>query len=161
MAHANPIGRPPPGTRWYATSTPQPSQVINDLDVQDQKQEEKYTQYTSISTNMTTGSPMRYNSYVDLLDDRLDEITKRTDEAQLKKLQDNFNEMLGEMYEDTIKQLQSINDLDAQYQKQDENDIQCKLDTTSISTTTGTSPTRYDLQGIHKTVIDHFMFFDL
>eukprot|EP00978_Attheya_sp_CCMP212_P030268 scaffold110648_cov62-Attheya_sp.AAC.3 len=113
-----------------------------------QKQEEKYTQYTSISTTMTTGSPTRYKSYDDLLD-RLDEITKRT-EAQRKKLQDNFNETLREMYEDNIKQLQSINDPDAQYQKQDENDIQCKLDTTIISTTTGTSPTRYDLQGIYN-----------
>eukprot|EP00978_Attheya_sp_CCMP212_P030067 scaffold109336_cov36-Attheya_sp.AAC.1 len=124
MAHANPTGRPPPGgTRWYGTSTPQPSQVINDLDIQYQKQEEKYTQYTSISTTMTTGSPTRYKSYDDLLD-RLDEITKRT-EAQRKKLQDNFNETtLREIYEDNIKQLQSINNPDAQYQKQDENDIQ-------------------------------------
>eukprot|EP00978_Attheya_sp_CCMP212_P045783 scaffold360225_cov38-Attheya_sp.AAC.2 len=80
MAYGNPTGWPPPastGTRWYATSTPQPSQVINDLDVQYQKQEEKFTQYTSISTTMTTGSPTRYNSHDDLLD-RLDKITKRT-----------------------------------------------------------------------------------
>ena len=76
---------------------------------------------------MTTASPTRYNSYDDLILDRLDEITKRT-EAQLKKLQDNFNETLREMYQ-AIKQLQSINDPDAQYQKQNENDIHCKLDT--------------------------------
>eukprot|EP00978_Attheya_sp_CCMP212_P002276 scaffold4673_cov61-Attheya_sp.AAC.3 len=97
---------------------------------------------------MTTGSPTRYKSYDDLLD-RLDEITKRT-EAQSKKLQDNFNQTLREIYEDNIKQLQSINDPYAQYQKQDENDIQCKLNTTIISTTMGTSPTRYDLQGIYN-----------
>eukprot|EP00978_Attheya_sp_CCMP212_P020898 scaffold60451_cov32-Attheya_sp.AAC.1 len=54
------------------------------------------------------------------------------------------------MYQDNIKQLQSINDPDTQYQKQDENDIQCKLDTTNISTTTGTSPMHYDLQGIYN-----------
>jgi hypothetical protein len=120
MAHVTPTGRPPPGPQWYAPSTTQPNQLIKDPAIQYQKQEEEYTQYTSISTTMTTASPTRYNSYDDLiLDRRLDEITKRT-EAQLKKLQDNFNETLREMYQ-AIKQLQSINDPDAQYQKQNEN----------------------------------------
>eukprot|EP00978_Attheya_sp_CCMP212_P014131 scaffold35917_cov45-Attheya_sp.AAC.1 len=44
---------------------------------------------------------------------------------------------------------QIINDPDNQYQKEDENDIQCTLDTTIISTTsTSTSPTRYHVQEI-------------
>eukprot|EP00978_Attheya_sp_CCMP212_P000114 scaffold208_cov63-Attheya_sp.AAC.5 len=44
---------------------------------------------------------------------------------------------------------QFINAPDDQYQKEDENDIQCTFfDTTIICTTTSTSPTRYDVQDI-------------
>eukprot|EP00978_Attheya_sp_CCMP212_P043079 scaffold274769_cov94-Attheya_sp.AAC.1 len=71
MAQVNPTGRPPLGPRWSATNTTQPSQLINDLDVQYQKQEEKYTQYTlnatTISTTTSTARPTHYN-----FEDKLD-----------------------------------------------------------------------------------------
>eukprot|EP00978_Attheya_sp_CCMP212_P026397 scaffold86750_cov60-Attheya_sp.AAC.2 len=77
------------------------------------------------------------------MEDRLDTLMKQS--------QDNFNRtyvMLQEIT--TFTRLQSINDLDDQYQKQDENGIQCTLDNTRISTTMSASPMRYDLQGIYN-----------
>eukprot|EP00978_Attheya_sp_CCMP212_P027267 scaffold91270_cov43-Attheya_sp.AAC.2 len=69
-------------------------------------------------------------------------------EARLAKSDDNNKTYDVTLQESTITMPQFINDLDDQYQKEDENDIQCTLDTTSISTTMSTSPTRYDVQGI-------------
>eukprot|EP00978_Attheya_sp_CCMP212_P014476 scaffold36943_cov61-Attheya_sp.AAC.4 len=90
----------------------------------------KYYPWNTTTTTITT-SPMRYNK------------------ARLAKSDDNNETYDVTLQESTITMPQFItNDLDDQYQKEDENDIQCTLDTTSISTTTSSSPTRYDVQGI-------------
>eukprot|EP00978_Attheya_sp_CCMP212_P027971 scaffold95216_cov68-Attheya_sp.AAC.9 len=89
MAHTNSTGWPPLGPRWYITSTtPQPSQLINDLDVQYQKQEEKYTQYilctlnsTIISNTTSTASPMHYK-----FEDKLDKMIKKNQDSLLDKM---------------------------------------------------------------------------
>eukprot|EP00978_Attheya_sp_CCMP212_P025424 scaffold81738_cov72-Attheya_sp.AAC.1 len=159
MAQLTPTGRPPLGPPWYATNTTQPSQLINDLDVQYQKQEEKYTQYTLnatiISTTTSTARPMRYNFEADL-------------DKVIKKYQDSYQDSLDKMLElmlaqnrelihtllqDTMKQIRSTIDdpPDAQYEKDNKNYIRYQLETNNvISTATSTSPTRYNLHGIHK-----------
>eukprot|EP00978_Attheya_sp_CCMP212_P034971 scaffold149777_cov35-Attheya_sp.AAC.3 len=72
----------------------------------------------------------------------------RYDEARLAKSDDNNETYDATLQESTITMPQFINDPDNQYQKEDENDIQCTSDTTRISTTMSTSPTRYDVQDI-------------
>eukprot|EP00978_Attheya_sp_CCMP212_P000752 scaffold1516_cov53-Attheya_sp.AAC.1 len=136
MAHVNPRpARTPTTLRFHMVRTKRvaiPSQIIDDLHAHYHKITENDSKYLwNATTTMTASSPMRYNDL----------------QARLAKSEDN-NKTYATLRESTITKQQSVNDPDDQYQKK--NGIQCKLDTTSISTTTSTSPTRYNVQDIDK-----------
>eukprot|EP00978_Attheya_sp_CCMP212_P026977 scaffold89841_cov50-Attheya_sp.AAC.3 len=126
MAEMNHPGQRPPGRGWHSTRVPRPRQIIDDL----QEKDIKYPPRNTTTTTKITTGPTRY------------------DEAQLAKSDDNNKTYDATLRESTITMPQFINDPDDQYQKEDENDIQYTLDTTSTSTTMSTRPTRYDVQGI-------------
>eukprot|EP00978_Attheya_sp_CCMP212_P033648 scaffold136819_cov33-Attheya_sp.AAC.1 len=102
----------PASTVWYASIS---NPIIDELHAHYQKQTEIDIKYPRNTTTTTiTTSPTHY------------------DKIQLAKSNDNNETYDATLQESTIKMPQFINDPDDQYQKEDENDIQCTLDTTSI-----------------------------